>query len=77
MKCKIIHESKGRMRVRFCIRHMTLRQADIAEYSLSAVHGVTKVQVFDRTCDAVISYTCPSRKKFRELSRFSFDDEKI
>ncbi len=37
MKCKILHENKGRMRVRFCIRRMTLRQADITEYALSAV----------------------------------------
>ena len=33
---------------------MTLRQADITEYALSAVSGVTRVQVFDRTCDIVM-----------------------
>ena len=74
MKCKIMHESKGRMRVRFCIRRMTLKLADIAEYSLSAIVGVTRVQVFDRTCDIVISYTCPREEIIRRLSTFAFDD---
>ncbi|MBR4626427.1 MAG: heavy metal translocating P-type ATPase [Ruminococcus sp.] len=75
MKCKILHETKGRMRVRFCIKRMTLKQADIAEYALSAVVGVTRVQVFDRTCDIVIAYTCPRTEIVHKLSRFSFDDE--
>jgi len=75
MKCKILHESKGRIRVRFCISRMTLKQADIAEYSLSAIVGVKRVQVFDRTCDIVIIYTCPREEIIQKLSHFSFDDE--
>ena len=75
MKCKILHETKGRMRVRFCIKRMTVKQADIAEYALSAVVGVTRVQVFDRTCDVVIAYTCPRTKIVEKLSKFSFGDE--
>ena len=76
MKCKILHETKGRMRVRFFVKQMTLRQADIAEYALSAVAGVTRVQVFDRTCDVIIAYSCDREKIIYQLSRFSFDDEK-
>lgn len=76
MKCKIMHESKGRMRVRFCVKRMTLKQADTAEYVLSAVAGVTRVQVFDRTCDIVIAYTCPRKRIISKLSAFAFDDEK-
>ena len=64
------------MRVRFCIKRMTLKQADTAEYALSAVVGVTRVQVFERTCDIVIAYTCPREIIIRKLSAFSFDDEK-
>lgn len=75
MKCKILHESNGRMRVRFCMSRMTLRQADIAEYSLSAADGVTRVKVFDRTCDAVIAYTCNRHDIIQMLARFSFDNE--
>ena len=76
MKCKILHETKGRMRVRFYVKRMTLRQADIAEYALSAVAGVTRVQVFDRTCDVIIAYSCDREKIIYKLSRFSFDYEK-
>ncbi|MBR5682617.1 MAG: heavy metal translocating P-type ATPase [Ruminococcus sp.] len=76
MKCKIMHESKGRMRVRFCMKRMTMKQADTAEYALSAVVGVTRVQVFDRTCDIVIAYTCPRESLIQKLSAFSFDDER-
>ncbi|MBP5580144.1 MAG: heavy metal translocating P-type ATPase [Ruminococcus sp.] len=76
MKCKILHETKGRMRVRFCIKRMSVKQADIAEYALSAVIGVTRVQVFDRTCDVVIAYTCDREKIVQKLSCFSFDDER-
>ena len=76
MKCKILHESKGRIRVRFCMKRMTLKQADIAEYSLYAVSGVKRVQVFDRTCDAVITYSCPRAEIISALSHFSFTDEK-
>ncbi len=75
MKCKILHESKGRMRVRFCVKRMTVNQADIAEYALSAVIGVTRVRVYDRTCDVVIAYTCDRDKIVQKLSCFSFDDE--
>ena len=76
MKCKILHETKGRMRVRFCVKRMTVKQADIAEYALYAIIGVTRVQIFDRTCDVVIAYTCPRAEIVRKLSKFSFDDEK-
>ena len=56
MKCRIIHESGGRMRVHMnCVR-MTLRQADVLEFYLRNIPGVTDVAVFDRTQDAVIRY---------------------
>ncbi len=69
-----MHESKGRMRVRFCMKRMTMKQADTAEYSLSAIVGVTRVQVFERTCDIIIAYTCPREEIIRRLSTFAFDD---
>ena len=73
MKCKILHESKGRIRVHFCQNHMTLHQADTAEYALSAVSGITKVQVFDRTCDAVVYYRCDREAVLSALAHFSYD----
>ena len=51
MKCRILHETKGRLRVHLCIGRMTLRQADLLEYSMRAVDGVASVKVYDRTQD--------------------------
>lgn len=56
MKWQILHQSRGRLRVHLCTPHITLRQADIVEYYLRGIPGVTDVQVFDRTRDAVIRY---------------------
>ena len=56
MKWQILHQSRGRLRVHLCTPHMTLRQADIVEYYLRGIPGVTDVQVFDRTRNAVIRY---------------------
>lgn len=72
MKCCILHESQGRMRVHFCVGRMTLRQADVAEYYLRSIGGVESVKVFDRTCDAVVRYTCKREKIIAALSRFSY-----
>lgn len=75
MKCKILHESKGRIRVHFCQKHMTLHQADTAEYALSAVSGITKVRVFDRTCDVILYYRCERKKVISALTHFCYDQE--
>ncbi len=74
MKCKILHESKGRIRVHFCQKYMTLHQADVAEYALSAVSGITKVQVFDRTCDVILYYRCNRNAVPSALAHFCYDD---
>ncbi|MBO5572472.1 MAG: heavy metal translocating P-type ATPase [Ruminococcus sp.] len=76
MKCTILHESKGRIRVHLCQPRMTLHQADIAEYALSAVKGVSRVKVFERTCDAVITYVCPREDVIHGLSNLSFTAER-
>ena len=75
MKCKIMHESKGRIRVHFRQKNMTLHQADIAEYALSAVSGVTKVEVFDRTCDVILYYRCERKKVLSALAHFCYSQE--
>lgn len=76
MKCKILHESAGRLRIHVMQNRMTLRQADILEYYLRSIDGVTDVKVFDRTCDAVIRYTCPRGRVISALAKFSFRDER-
>ena len=72
MKCIILHESRGRMRVYLACARMTLHEADVLEYSLRSVQGVADVKVFDRTCDAVITYTGSRDALRRALAAFSF-----
>ena len=72
MKCTILHETRGRMRVRLCCRRMTLEQADVLEYYLRAVDGVQSVKVYDRTRDAVVVYAGRRSELIRALGAFSF-----
>ena len=64
MKCRILSEIDGRMRVRLCTPRMTLKQADIVEEYLSGVPGAKKVNVYDRNCNVVILQWC-SEKQLR------------
>lgn len=74
MKCSLLHESRGRMRVHFCMRRMTLKQADLAEYYLKRLDGVSDVKVYDRTCDLIILYHTAKREEILSaLSAFSFE----
>ena len=72
MKCTILHESPGRMRVHLQCPAMTLHQADVLEYYLRAVDGVSDVKVYDRTRDAVILYTSGRGGVIAALASFSF-----
>ena len=57
MKCTILHECPGRLRIHAAAPAMSLRQADILEAYLKKTSGVEGVKVYDRTGDAVIRYT--------------------
>ena len=74
MKCKILHESGGRLRVHLDVRHMTLEQADLLEYYLrDSKEHIKEVVVYDRTGDAVIYYHGDRKEVLLLLSRFSFE----
>lgn len=72
MKCTILHESRGRMRVHLHCNTMSLHQADLLEYYLRDLADVEDVKVFDRTRDAVIYYTKNRAAILRALGGFSF-----
>lgn len=73
MRCKILHTSAGRLRIHLCVNGMTLRQADVLEYYIRNIDGITDVKVYDRTADTVIFY-CGSNKRIIEaLAAFSFE----
>ena len=76
MKCRIKAETGRRMRIHAEVSRMSLQEADILEYYLRSVAGVSTVNVFDRTCDAVICYSGSRESIIRALARFSFCDEK-
>ena len=72
MKCKILHESSGRMRVHLHCGTMSLKQADVLEYYLKNQSGVSDVAVFDRTQDAIIRYHGDRSSVIAALACFSF-----
>lgn len=76
MKCQILHESKGRMRVRLIQYRMTLDQADILEYYLKGKEGIKDVKVYDRTGDAVILFDSNREDVISLLSTFHYEENK-
>ena len=76
MKAKILHESAGRIRVRVQQKHMTLEQADLLEYHFRKQDGIKDVQVFDRTCDVIVRYTCARSEVIAALGAFSYAEAK-
>ena len=72
MKCTILHDLPGRLRVHLCCGRMTLSQADVLEYYLRAQDGVQAVRVYDRTQDAVVLYEAERGSILRALAQFSF-----
>ena len=72
MKCKIIHESRGRLRVHLECARMSLDEADVLEYYMRSVDGVDEVKVYDRTRDAVICYRAERAAVINALAEFSF-----
>lgn len=73
MKCKILHESKGRMRVHLFMKQMTFHDADATEQLLSSYPGIMGVRVFDQTNDVIIQYSCDRAVLIQYLSKYSLD----
>lgn len=75
MKCKILHQSSGRLRVRFYQYQMSFEQADTLEFALGKIPGVKKAKVNDRTLDAVITFESGAEDRIiKALSEFSYED---
>ena len=77
MKCKILHESSGRIRVRIHKNKISFEEADRLEYYLLSFPGVTRVKVYERTCDAAVFYTGSRRDIIAALSAFSFESTAV
>ena len=73
MKCKILHESSGRIRLRAEMRRMTMEEADQLEAYLAALPGVRQATVYERTCDMVILYREGRKQVLDGVAAFRFD----
>ena len=77
MKATIVHESRGRLRLRLIQRRMTLEQADLLEAYLQTQAGVTQAAVHERTCCAVIRYTGSRAAVLEAVARFRYDAPQV
>ncbi len=74
MRCRILHESAGRMRVHALQYRMTYKQADTLEYWLQSCDGINRVTVNDRTGNIIIYYSAERQKVIDLLSSFRYDE---
>ena len=77
MKCTILHESRGRLRVHVCNVRMTLHRADVLEAYLNHHDAVSKAKVYERTGDVVVYYTGTRKDAVAALSTYRFDDPEL
>ena len=56
MRATIVHESRGRMRLRLRQKTMTFRQADLLETWLKAQNWTKEAVVHERTCCVIVAY---------------------
>ena len=73
MKCTILHEGKGRMRVHVENVRMTLHRADVLEAYLNHKDAIVHAAVYERTGDVVITYTGRRSAAIAVLAGYKFD----
>ena len=77
MKCTILHESRGRMRVHVCAVRMTLHRADVLEAYLNHQDSVQKATVYERTGDVVLTYIGSRKAAVALLAGYRFDNAEL
>ena len=77
MKCKILHESKGRLRLHALQTRMSLEEADQLEAYLSALPGVRQAAVYERTCDMVVVFEGTRQEVISGIAAFTYDREAL
>ncbi len=77
MKFVIRHEIRGRVRIHFYQKDMSIRQADLLHYYICSLPGVKAVRVYERTADAVVVYEGGSGKILEDIQRFSYENQRI
>ena len=72
MRATIVHESRGRMRLRLRQKHMTLRQADLLELWLKEQPWVKEAVVHERTGCIIVTYSGDRKTVLNALSTFTW-----
>lgn len=74
MKATIVHESRGRMRLRLNVPRLSVADADRLELWLAGHPEITDVKVFERTAGVIIRYNGERRTVLDEIARFNWDE---
>lgn len=77
MKYVIKHEIRGRIRLHVFQQRMSLREADLLQYYLCSLPGVSDAKVYERTADAVVYYQGSRCEVIEGIRRFSYQDETL
>ena len=74
MRFQILHESRGRVRLRAVQRSMSMRDADLLEAWILVLPGVEQVTVHERICGVTILFTGERDALYSALSRFTYEE---
>lgn len=74
MKATLLHESRGRMRLRLSDKPLRLADADHLEHWLRAHPAVTDVKLFERTGDVIIRYDGDRHTVIDAIAHFRWQD---
>jgi len=72
MRATIVHESRGRMRLRLRQKSMTIRQADLLETWLKGQPWTREAVVHERTGCAIVTYTGDRKTVLSALGAFTW-----
>ena len=72
MRATIVHESRGRMRLRLRQKNMTIRQADLLETWLKGQPWTREAVVHERTCCVIVTYTGDREAVLSALGAFTW-----
>ena len=72
MKAKIMHESKGRMRLALPMQQMSVQQADLLEQWLQQQSWAVEVKVHERTRCVILNYRGPREAVIHAVASFSW-----
>ena len=72
MRATIVHESRGRMRLRLRQKSMTIRQADLLETWLKGLPWTREAVVHERTCCVIVTYTGDREAVLSALGAFTW-----